>query len=129
MVETYCFLFDECLTPDLVAVAIAAGHPAFHVNHLGLTSRSDRAVALAALEGDYVLVTNNRLDFIKIYRNFDVHAGLVVIIPNVTARRQRVLFGSIIDHLRGEASLVNKLVEIDGDGHIHMVDWPVQIDQ
>jgi hypothetical protein len=86
-------------------------------------------VALAALEGDYVLVTNNRLDFIKIYRNFDVHAGLVVIIPNVTARRQRVLFGSIIDHLRGEASLVNKLVEIDGDGHIHMVDWPVQIDQ
>ena len=36
------------------------------------------------VEQNYTFVTNNRSDFLALYRGVSLHAGLVIIIPNVT---------------------------------------------
>jgi hypothetical protein len=41
---------------------------------------------------DYTFVTNNRTDFTALYAKEELHAGLVIILPNVTPSRQRELF-------------------------------------
>jgi hypothetical protein len=33
---------------------------------------------------DYTFVTNKRTDFTKLYAKEELHAGLVIIVPNVT---------------------------------------------
>jgi hypothetical protein len=39
---------------------------------------------LAVRREDYTFVTNNRTDFIALYAKEELHAGLVIIVPNVT---------------------------------------------
>lgn len=45
-----------------------------------------------ARSADYTFVTNNRSDFSGLYAQEELHAGLVIIIPNVTPSRRRDLF-------------------------------------
>ena len=33
--------------------------------------------------GDYTFVTNNRADFASLYAREELHAGLVIVVPNV----------------------------------------------
>jgi predicted nuclease of predicted toxin-antitoxin system len=74
------FLVDECLTPNLVAMARARGHgESIHVTWLGLRSRKDWSIVRRAIDDGYVLVTNNTTDFMSLLRRQKVHAGLVCI--------------------------------------------------
>ena len=41
---------------------------------------------------EYTFVTNNRTDFTARYSREELHAGLVIIVPNVVPARQRELF-------------------------------------
>ena len=43
-------------------------------------------------DGDYTFVTNNRSDFTALYRREQVHAELVILIPNVTPALQQEMF-------------------------------------
>jgi predicted nuclease of predicted toxin-antitoxin system len=124
MAEIYNFLFDECLTLDLVAVANSLGHWGRHVNHLGRTGESDPALAVYARDRDLVVVTNNRVDFLQIYKKFEIHNGLVVIIPSIKGARQEQLFADVVVAISKLPDIVNKLVEIDIDGQITITDWP-----
>jgi hypothetical protein len=120
----YCFLFDECLTPTLRSVAHEFGHFGFPVTHLDREGESDESLAILAVDRDYVVVTNNRIDFKRIYKRFDLHAGLVVIIPSVARDEQCTLFAKVLVALSPLSDIVNKLVEVDSEGRVTFTDWP-----
>jgi predicted nuclease of predicted toxin-antitoxin system len=86
------FLIDECLSVDLVSVAHRAGHEAQHVARIGKAGWKDWNVLRCASDGDFVLVTNNASDFRRLYADELLHAGLVIIIPNVGRILQQQLF-------------------------------------
>ena len=74
------FLIDECLSPELVAIARARGHgESMHVTWLGMRSRKDWLIVRRAIADGYVLVTNNTTDFRALLGREEVHAGLICI--------------------------------------------------
>jgi len=77
-------LIDECLHTSLLKLAHEAGHTADHVNYLGLGSSKDWDLMKLILDQDYTFVTNNRTDFLALYGRTQLHAGLVIIVSNVT---------------------------------------------
>ena len=117
------FLIDECLSPELATEARARGYHALHVNWANMSGYRDEVVAVYAMGGDYVFVTNNGVDFRPIYRTLELHSGLVVILPSLKKPGQLMLFNQIIDFLENERDFINLLVEIDEKGVISVVDW------
>jgi len=105
-------LIDECLHTSLLGLAHVAGRTADHVNYLGLGGFKDWELMSLVLEKDYTLVTNNRLDFLDMYRRAPLHAGLVVIVPNVKPVLQRELFQAALGYI-GQRELVNSVVEVE----------------
>jgi predicted nuclease of predicted toxin-antitoxin system len=106
------FLIDECLHTSLVSLAHDAGRLCDHVNFLGLGGYKDWQLMALIRSRDYTLVTNNRADFTGLYGREQFHAGLVVIVPNVSPRRQRELFQAALSHI-GERDLTNAVLEVD----------------
>ncbi len=111
------FLIDECLHTSMVALAHDAGHLCDHVNFLGLGSYKDWQLMTTIHTKDYTFVTNNGSDFIKLYAQEELHAGLVIIIPNVPPPLQRDLFRAALSHI-GERDLTNAVVEVDLVGSV-----------
>ena len=109
------FLIDECLHESLVGLAHAAGFEAAHVNHLGLSGQPDWALAERIVKDEFTFVTNNRVDFIQIFRKMELHPGLVVLVPNVVPALQRALFEGAIRYLAGR-DLVNTVIEVSLEG-------------
>jgi predicted nuclease of predicted toxin-antitoxin system len=109
------FLIDECLSLDLVSVAEQAGYEAQHVARIGRAAWKDWNVARLAAEGEFVLVTNNATDFRRLYARQPLHAGLVIIIPNVNRVTQRQLFRGALDELARVGEPVNQVLEVDLD--------------
>ena len=110
------FLIDECLSIDLVSIASQAGHEAQHVARVGKAGWKDWNVASHAAEGDFVLVTNNASDFRRLYATQPLHAGLVIIIPNVNRMDQRRLFRGALDELARLGEPINRVLEVDIEG-------------
>ena len=111
------FLIDECLSIDLVSVASGVGHEAQHVAHVGKAGWKDWNVVRYAGDGDFVLVTNNASDFRQLYAKRPLHAGLVIIIPNVSRIIQQRLFRGALDVLVAMGEPINRVlgVGIEGD--------------
>jgi hypothetical protein len=61
---------------------------------------------------DYTFVTNNRTDFKALYAKEELHAGLVIILPNVTPSLQRELFRAALSHIE-KRDLINVVLEVD----------------
>ena len=89
------FLIDECLTGELVAVAKARGYSAAYVPHIGKGGWQDWNLVPFAVENDYIIVTVNRRDFLKQHAKFDVHPGLVILIPSLWWLYRLVLQGRL----------------------------------
>ena len=106
------FLVDECLHTSLVAVAHEHGHDCFHVNWLGLSGETDWDLMPRIVAEDFTFVTNNARDFRKLHAREDVHAGLVIIVPQVLPVQQRDLFALVLQELAGSPDLVNEVIEI-----------------
>ncbi len=106
------FLIDLCLHTSLVTLAHNAGHVCEHVNFLGLGGDKDWQLMNRIRREDYPFVTNNRADFTALYAKEELHAGLVIIIPNVTPSRQRELFRAALSHI-GERDLIKAILEVD----------------
>jgi predicted nuclease of predicted toxin-antitoxin system len=109
------FLIDECLSPELVALARKRGHAgSTHVTWLGMRSRKDWSIVRRAIDDGYVLVTNNTTDFAALLGRQDVHAGLVClnVAPGLMSLDvQRQLFALALDRL-GEAEPINEVLDI-----------------
>ncbi len=110
------FLVDECLSVRLVDVASRAGYEAQHIAHVGKAGWKDWHVLRHASQGDFVLVTNNAVDFRKLYATQSLHAGLVIIIPSVGSELQQRLFKCAIEQLALCGEPVNRVLEVDFDG-------------
>ena len=110
------FLIDECLHTSLVAVAQEHGHDCFHVNWLGLSGETDWDLMPRIIEEDFTFVTNNARDFRKLYAKEELHAGLVIIVPQVLPVLQRDLFALILQDLADTQDMVNEVIEVTLDG-------------
>jgi len=117
------FLIDECLSPELVALAQARGfHESTHVTWLGMRSRKDWTIVRRAVEISFVLVTNNTADFTALYGREEIHPGLVClnVAPGLMSLDvQRALFRLALDRL-GDVEPVNEALEITltADGRV-----------
>ena len=111
------FLIDECLHTSLVTLAHDAGHVCEHVNFVGLGGHKNWRLMSIVRREDYPFVTNNRTDFTALYAKEELHAGLVIILPDATPSRQRELFRAALSHI-GKRDLVNAVLEVDLVGAI-----------
>ena len=118
-------LLDECCSPKLVAFAHARGLDATHVNFLGLRTKPDRVLRPSIAAGDFTFVTNNRKDFLKLYRHVDIHAGLLIIVPSVRRKEQERLLVLALDSIEAQGwDTINKLIEVELDGQVVISAWP-----
>jgi predicted nuclease of predicted toxin-antitoxin system len=107
------FLIDECLHTSLTDIAHKAGHEAYHVTRRGWTGLRDHQLRDLAIREELVFVTNNARDFRKLMGGVELHAGLIVIIPNATPAVQRELYERALHELVTLADMINKVVEVD----------------
>ena len=106
------FLVDECLHTGLVGVAEESGFEAHHVVYLGMQGWKDHEVLSRITERDYTFVTNNAVDFRRLYADLSLHAGLIIIVPNVVPAMQRELFQAVLSVI-GDITVVNTVFEVD----------------
>lgn len=106
------FLIDECLHTSLVAVAHDIGHDGFHVNWLGLSGEADWGSDAADRCGGLYLRDEQCPRFPKLYAREELHAGLIIIVPQVVPALQRDLFDLILQDLSSGAELLNEVIEI-----------------
>ena len=109
------FLIDEWLHESLVGVAHGAGLEAAHVNHLGLSGKPDWELAEQIVKDEFTFVTNNRVDFIRLFSDMELHAGLIVIVPNVVPSVQRAMFEAAMLYMAGK-EVVNSAIELRLEG-------------
>jgi len=108
------FLIDECLHTSLVEVAQQRGHEAAHVTWRGMGGMQDWNLMAPIQEEFLTFVTNNAKDFRRLYAEAEIHAGLVIIVPQVRPAEQRILFAAVLDDLEGQ-ELLNEVIEIAFD--------------
>ncbi len=60
------------------------------------------------IEEDFTFVTNNAPAFRKLYAKEELHAGLVIIVPQVLPMLQRELFALILQDLADTQDMVTK---------------------
>ena len=108
-------LIDECLHTSLVTVATDRLYEAYHVAHLGMSGLKDRELMLRIRDEDFTLVTNNAIDFRRLFRKEQIHPGLVIFVPSAAPAIQRALLETVLDYI-GDRDLVNRAVEITLSG-------------
>lgn len=119
------FLIDECLSLDLVEVAITAGFPeSSHVVRMGKAGWKDWQLKPFILDGDWTFVTRNSTDFrgpannpgvSGQYADVDLHPGLICINgPNgMTAEIQCELFEAVLEEITDPDHFLNEVIEVD----------------
>jgi hypothetical protein len=128
------FLIDECLSPELVDVARAAGHlETTCVRNLGRSGIKDWRLMLLVIAGDFTLVTHNAKDFrgkalgqpAGLHAHEAIHAGLVCLNTEIgmDIDKQIELFEIALEQLAGCADLVNQALEVTEreDGSVEVV--------
>jgi len=124
------FLIDECLSPRLVWVAQRHGiFSSAFAPRIGLRSAGDAAVVRRAIRNNYVLVTNNKKDFVSIFSRELIHPGLVCLeaeFPLMNLDVQVRLFEAALRVLGGEEP-VNEVVEASmvSGGKIETIRYPL----
>jgi hypothetical protein len=126
-------LIDENLSPTLVSHANAKGFVCTHVNYLGMAGQKDWELKATILEGDWVFVTNNGVDFRGpvnrpgihgVYAGVALHAGLICIDApgGLNLDRQKRLFDLILENLIEAGDLINQVLEVAlfPDGVVHL---------
>jgi predicted nuclease of predicted toxin-antitoxin system len=122
------FLIDECLHESLVGVAHSAGFEATHVNHLGVSGKPDWQLSERIVADEFTFVTNNRVDFVRLFGEMELHAGLIVLVPNVVPALQCALFEAAIQYLAGR-DMINSVIEVTLDGNaVRCVEYPLATD-
>jgi predicted nuclease of predicted toxin-antitoxin system len=105
-------LIDECLHTSLVKEATERLYEAYHVAHLGMSGLKDHELLARIRDKNFTLVTNNAIDFRRLFQKEQIHAGLMIIVPNVVPAIQRALLAAPLDYV-GDRDLVNRVVEIN----------------
>jgi predicted nuclease of predicted toxin-antitoxin system len=121
-------LIDENLSPTLVFPARTLGFEAMHVNHLGLRTEKDWDLMKFIAEEDWVLVTNNAIEFRGRYRGIDLHPGVVFLVPSVRGAAQVTLFEAALDRVLKDPDLLKIALDVtfgpDGGISVTAYDLP-----
>jgi predicted nuclease of predicted toxin-antitoxin system len=88
---------------------------AHHVVHLGLQGKQDYKLMRLIRAQEFVFVTNNALDFERLYAKEEIHLGLIIILRSVPPYLQRTLFQEALDFI-GKNEPVNSRIVVDWDG-------------
>lgn len=110
-------LIDECLHTSLVQLAHDRNCEAYHVAHLGMSGLQDHELMRTIRAQDFTFVTNNAVDFRRLFQAEAIHAGLLIIVPNAPPAIQRALLAAVLDYV-GDRDLVNRAVEIELNGDV-----------
>jgi hypothetical protein len=129
----YRLFFDECLSPELVEVAIAAGHAeSTCARDRGMLGVKDWTLVTHVVAGDFTLVTNNAPDFRGAGRDAPgglhaaqpIHAGLICLNSaySLDLGRQHKLLRFALEELDRLPDLINQALEIfeEADGAVWM---------
>ena|GEM_PF-302613 len=133
------FLFDECLSPELVKLAHAKGYgESSHVVWLGRAGEHDWDLMPFILDRDWTFVTMNSVDFRGPrnkrgskgqYAKVQIHAGLICLNGPVSTNlaMQIWLFQQVLHELEADPDMVNSVLEItwqDDDFYIERYKLP-----
>lgn len=110
------FLVDENLSVQLPNIAHARGYQAVHVNHRGLHQATDWGILRVIQEEDWVLVTNNAIEFRGRFRELEIHPGVVFLIPSATRPVQIQLFSAALDEIDQNPDTVNVALDVFYEG-------------
>ena len=136
---TFRLLIDECLSPELVRLAVLAGHgESTCVRDRGWTGTKDWKLIEHVVAGDYTLVTHNSVDFrgggpSKLggeHAKQRIHAGLICLnsVHQMDLIRQRDLFQLTLNAIASMDDLVNQALEVfeleDGSIRMDIYDIP-----
>lgn len=116
-------LIDECLTPELVQMAIEAGHvESTCLRDRGWLGLKDWQLMRHVLDGDFILVTRNAWDFrgegagspSGLHARVEVHAGLICLdaVEELDFDLQRELFRIALAELTELDDLINQALDI-----------------
>jgi hypothetical protein len=116
---SFRLLIDECLSPDLVALAIAAGHvESTCLRDRGLLGTQDWALMKYVLAEDFTPVTVNAQDFRGsgqdapggLYATTELHAGLICLnsVRRMDLDAQKELFDIALKELSELPDLINR---------------------
>ena len=135
---TYRLLIDECLSPELVEVAIGAGYAESScARDRGLLRAKDWELMAYVVSGDFTLVTHNSRDFRGagaqrpggLHAVEPIHAGLVCLNSAyaMDLDRQHDLFRIALKHLADMPDLVNQALEVSGadDGSVEVAIYEI----
>lgn len=117
-------LIDECLSVQLVRVAQDAGFEAYHVAHRGWSGLNDEQLFVRIQIESFTFVTNNRDDFVTLIQRVELHAGLIIILPNVRRDAQVELFKNALTLATSIDSMTNCVIEVDSDGNATRYEIP-----
>lgn len=118
-------LVDECLSTELVGLAVERGHLASsHVRWIGKGGVKDWNLMPSILDGDWTFVTRNSYDFRGPaqapgakgeYAKVELHAGLICLngpAHGFTLDTQIELFDVALDELDHDGDLTNQVLEV-----------------
>ena len=117
-------LIDECLSPELTKLAHAAGYGASsHVVWMGLAGRKDWELKNVILDGDWIFVTKNSVDFRGPpsrpgskgqYADVAIHAGLICLNgpTGMDLDMQIELFEQALKELAADGNLINAVLDV-----------------
>ena len=114
-------LIDENLSVALPPVAHARGFDCAHVAHAGFHTWKDWSLLEEIAKSDWVLVTNNAVEFRGRYRQVDLHPGVVFIVPNVRRAQQIELFDAALQDIEAHPDLINTALDVTYEGEAILV--------
>lgn len=132
------FLIDECLSPKLVDVAIKHGFMGSScVIHRGWSGLKDWELMNKVYENDFILVTNNAIDFRGrgktnpggLFAKSELHNGLVCLTASgqMNLQKQIDAFEEAIQNIKRLGDLLNSAIEVHvaPDGSLSAVHYAI----
>lgn len=105
------FLVDENLSVKLPGMAHQRGFEATHVVHLGLSNWKDWSILEVVEKNNWILVTNNAVEFRSRYRAINLHPGVIFLLPSVRRAQQLMLFEVVLDDIAINPDLANQAID------------------
>ena len=94
-----------------------------------MSGKPDWELAERIVNDEFTFVTNNRMDFLRVFAKIELHTGLIVIVPNVVPSVQCALFEAALQYVVGRV-LVNAVIEISLDRQVvRCIEYQLPTDQ
>lgn len=124
---------DECLSPTLAERANQRGYWATCNRNRDLLGVRDRVLHRIVIGEEAVFVTNDEADFVALYRQVDLHTGLLILPQAPTREALWPLLDAALAYIERQADaadetpaewMLNKRVEVNPSGKATHDDLP-----